>query len=296
MLTTPSGNSGFLENLGQMHRGDAGGLGRLQHAGVPAGEGGRELPRRHQKREIPRNDLPRDAERLRRPAGKRVAQLIRPAGVVEEVRRHQRQIDVAAFLDRLAAIHRLHDGQLARLLLDQPRDAVEILPALATRHFAPDVLVSRARRLHGTIDIMRVALGDLGQLLFRRGIDGGEILPRMRRDEFAVDEVLIARLELDVIVRLRRGRIGPLVAKAERALVWRQGYAGRMGEGFLNPDGDNGSGTGILAGHGTLSTLPATGAHAKRRSHQIPRRVSAAATHRRLPLESDRYWPRGTRP
>ena len=43
----------------------------------------------------------------------RVLELVRPAGVVEEVRRRERQVDVAGLLDRLAAVERLEDGELA---------------------------------------------------------------------------------------------------------------------------------------------------------------------------------------
>ena len=59
------GQFGLLENFGEMHRGDAGGLGGFEDAGISAGERGREFPRRHEQREIPRNDLAGDAERLR---------------------------------------------------------------------------------------------------------------------------------------------------------------------------------------------------------------------------------------
>ena len=90
----------FLKNLRQPHRGDAGGLRRLQHHGVPARQRRRDFPRRHQQRKIPRNDLPGDAQRLRVSAGKSVFQFVRPAGVIKKMRRHQRQIHVAAFLDR----------------------------------------------------------------------------------------------------------------------------------------------------------------------------------------------------
>ena len=48
----------FLKNFRQMHRGDAGRLGRFEHAGISRRERGREFPRRHQQRKIPGNDLP----------------------------------------------------------------------------------------------------------------------------------------------------------------------------------------------------------------------------------------------
>jgi len=42
--------------LGEAERGERRQLGRLQHDGVPAGEGGAELPRRDRDREVPRHD------------------------------------------------------------------------------------------------------------------------------------------------------------------------------------------------------------------------------------------------
>ena len=48
---------GLLADLGQQQRGQRRGLGRLEDRGVAAGERGRELPGRHQQREVPRHDL-----------------------------------------------------------------------------------------------------------------------------------------------------------------------------------------------------------------------------------------------
>jgi hypothetical protein len=46
------------------------------------------------------------------------------------VRRGERQVDVARLLDRLAAVERLEDGEFARPLLEEARDAEEVLRAL----------------------------------------------------------------------------------------------------------------------------------------------------------------------
>ena len=62
-----------------------------------------------------------------------VAELVGPAGVVEEVRGRERDVDVARFAQRLAAVERLDDRQLARALLDQARDPEQVLAALAGR-------------------------------------------------------------------------------------------------------------------------------------------------------------------
>ena len=108
---------GLLQDLGEQQRRERRRLGRLQHDGVAGGERGRDLPRGHQQREVPRDDLAGDAERRAAAAGERVLELVGPARVVEEVRGGERHVDVARFLDRLAAVDRLEHRELARALL-----------------------------------------------------------------------------------------------------------------------------------------------------------------------------------
>ena len=117
---------------------------------------------------------------------------------------------------------RLEDRQLPRFFLDEPRNPKEKLPALASRHFAPDILVSFSRRFHRKIDVPRVRFRDLRQLFFRRRIDRVEIFPRLRLDEFSVDKQRISLLELNVIVRFRRRRVAPAVAEVQPPFVERQ--------------------------------------------------------------------------
>src|SRR4051794_15707568 len=116
-----------------MQRRDAGRFRRLKDASVSSCERGRELPRRHQEREIPRDDLSGDAKWLSGPSWKCVIELVRPARIIKEMRRDERQIDVPAFLDRLAAVHGFEHGQLARFFLDQPGDPEKKFSALASR-------------------------------------------------------------------------------------------------------------------------------------------------------------------
>ena len=54
---------GLLADLGEEQRGQRRGLGRLEHDGVAAGQRRGDLPRQHQQREVPRDDLAGDAER-----------------------------------------------------------------------------------------------------------------------------------------------------------------------------------------------------------------------------------------
>src|SRR5581483_4974525 len=110
------------------------------------------------------DDLPRDAERLRVAIRERVLELVGPAGVVEEVRRGERQVDVARLLDRLAAVERLEHGELARALLEDPRDPEEVLRALAAGQLRP-ALERLARRADRELDILGAGLRHLRERL-----------------------------------------------------------------------------------------------------------------------------------
>src|SRR5207248_708676 len=84
---------------------------------------------------------------VRRPlVRERVLELVRPARVVEEVRRGQRQVDVARLLDRLAPVQGFEHGELARALLHDARDPKQILRALRRRNLGPSVRERLARR------------------------------------------------------------------------------------------------------------------------------------------------------
>ena len=102
---------GLLAHLGEEQRRERRRLGGLEHDGVAGGERRRDLPRQHEQREVPGDDL-----RRRRRAGAAVGprggqagilQLVGPARVVEEVRGSDRHVDVAGLLDRLAVVERL---------------------------------------------------------------------------------------------------------------------------------------------------------------------------------------------
>ena len=137
MLTTPGGQVGLLADLGEQQRGQRRGLGRLEDDGVAGGQRRGDLPRQHQQREVPRDDLAGDAERPRVGAEARVVELVGPARVVEEVRRGERDVDVAGLPDRLAVVQRLQDGELAGALLQDPGDPEQVLAAVGAGASGP---------------------------------------------------------------------------------------------------------------------------------------------------------------
>ena len=184
---------------------------RLQHDRVPRRQRRRDLPRQHQQREVPWDDLGDDADRARVAVREGVFELVGPARVVEEVRRGERHVDVAALLDRLSGVHALDDGELPRALLHDPRDPVEVLRPLTARQLRPARPMRLLCRGDGATDVRLRRVGDLRQRLLGRGVDDGERLPWLRRAELVPDEEAVLGLDPDVIGRLRRGGVLPRV-------------------------------------------------------------------------------------
>ncbi len=139
----------------------------------------------------------------------RVLELVRPAGVVEEVRAGQRHVYVTGFLDRLAVVDALQHGELAGALGDEPGDAVDVLGPLGARHRAPDVVEGRPGGAHGPVHVRLAGQRDLGQRLLGRGVDRGEGAPVGGRGELPVHEQPVGRLDRDDVPLLRRGRVLP---------------------------------------------------------------------------------------
>ena len=198
---------GLLADLGEGQRGQRRGLGGLEHHRVAAGQRGGNLPGQHQQREVPRDDLAGHAERPRRGTVAGVLQLVGPAGVVEEVRRDQRDVDVTRFPDRLAVVERLEHGQFAGSFLDDPGDAEQVLAALLGRQHGPGALVGLAGGGHRTVHVGRARLGHLGQDLLGGGRDGLERAAVRAGRELPVDEEPVGLTQGDDGPRFRRGGV-----------------------------------------------------------------------------------------
>ena len=155
-----------------------------------------------------------------RRSGEGVLELVRPAGVVEEVRRREREVDVARLLDRLAAVERLGDRELAGALLEDPRDPEQHLRALGRLPGAPR-LEPLACGVDRERDVLRTGLRDLGERLLGRGRDRREPRARPRRDLLAADEEAVALLERDDVARLeRRARTPSAPSRASARVVF----------------------------------------------------------------------------
>ena len=192
-------------------------LGRLQHDRVAAGKRRGDLPGQHQERKVPRDDLAGNTERTGLAVGKCVLELVGPAGVVEEMRRCQRDVDVPRLLDRLATVERLRYGELARALLDQAGDPEEVLRTLARPQRRPAALEGTARRLDCEVDVPWPRERDLSEVLLGRRGDRRKPLPRAGRELLASDEEAVALLERDDVPRLRGRGVLPLERRGNMA-------------------------------------------------------------------------------
>ena len=131
----------------------------------------------------------------------------------------EREVDVARLADRLAAVERLRDGELARALLEDARDAEEVLRALRGRELRPAVLERVARRADREVDVLRARLRDLEQVLLGRGRDRLEPLARARLHLLAADEEAVPLADLDDVARLGRRRVLPLEERRDGRLA-----------------------------------------------------------------------------
>ena len=206
----------LLEDLAEPQGRERRRLRGLQHDGVAACERWRNLPRRHQQREVPRDHLADDAQRLGLAAGEREVELVGPTCVVEEVLRRERNVDVARFADRLAAVHRFEAREFARALLHDARDAEQVAAALFARQLAP----CRQRLLrgaNGSVDVLLRALRHFADRLLGRRIDRREVLTGLWRAELAADEAAVAFLDTEVVRAFLRWRVVPHSAKRQFA-------------------------------------------------------------------------------
>src|ERR1019366_8980285 len=102
--------------------------------------------------------------------GELALQELRPAGMVIEMPRHQRNVNVATLADGLAVVHRLKNRQQAGMLLHQPRDGIQVARAGMRSERAPSRRRS-PRGLDRSINVRLRALGHRREFLSARRID-----------------------------------------------------------------------------------------------------------------------------
>ena len=177
----------FHRQLGKCERGERRIFCRLDDDRISRCQRRSDLPRKHQQRKIPRNDLANHAAGL--VVGKLGFEKLRPACVVIKVPRDERNVDVAALADGLAVVHRFENGKTARMFLHLASESIEIPRALVAAERLP-CGKSLARRGDGGFNVGGVALGDFGESFAGGGIAGGLVLAARWRDPRAANEFL----------------------------------------------------------------------------------------------------------
>jgi hypothetical protein len=110
---------------------------------------------------------------------------------------HEGHVDVAALADGLAVVDRLEHGQLARPLLDQAGQPVQVLAPLAGGQARPGAVVGLAGGVDGPVHVLGAGRHHLGQHLLGGGVDGLERRAVDRLDHLAVDEQAVAGGDVD---------------------------------------------------------------------------------------------------
>jgi hypothetical protein len=122
--------------------------------------------------------------------------------------RGEGDVDVAALLYRLTAVHRLEHGELARSLLDDPGDAKQVLSAVGARKRGPR-LERLASVADGGVDVLGTRRRHRGEDLLGGGVDRLEVIAGDRVREAAPDVEAIGVPKGDNIGRLGGRRILP---------------------------------------------------------------------------------------
>src|SRR2546429_8080290 len=182
----PGGEADLLADVRKCERRQGSKFRGLQHHRIPRGERGGNLPRQHEQRKIPRDDLTYDA--ASGVSRKFLLEQLGPARMVIKMPCYQRDIDVAAFTNRLAVIQCFENREPARMFLYLPRQRIEI----ARTHMRSEGLPRRQsspRGFYRAIDIRCRSLRHRREFFTRGGIRGLEITPCRGRLPRAVNEM-----------------------------------------------------------------------------------------------------------
>ena len=174
----------------------------FEHHAIAGGQGWRQFPHGHQNREIPRDDLAHDAERLVVVVGigfrvdLRDGTFLRAdaAGEITEMVDGQRNVGIHRFADRLAVVDGFRRGDQAQVLFDAVGDAVQDIGALGRRGLAPGILGGMGG-VQRQLDVFRRGTGDFAKWQAGDRRDVGKVFTFYRGDEFAADVIVIALFE-----------------------------------------------------------------------------------------------------
>ena len=193
-----AGRQHLGEDLGEFEDRDRRHLGRLDDHRVARRDRRRDLPGRHQQREVPGNDLPDDADRFVDRQTHRllidhrhfVRMAADHAGEIAEMVDRERHVE-PGFADGLADIHALENDEAFGIGLEQIGDLEERIRSIGHRGLAPG-LEGAGSGLDGAIDIGGRAVRGARQIGTIGGIDTLDRLAIFAIDPLVVDEMTIA--------------------------------------------------------------------------------------------------------
>src|SRR6202165_3347330 len=180
------GEPGFLADLRKCKRRQGRKFRGFQYDGISGCERGSNLPRQHEQWKIPRDDLADDA--ASGVSRKFLLEQLGPARMMIKMPRYQRNIDVAAFTNRLAVIQCFENREPARMFLHLPRQRIDITRARMRSEGLP-CWQSSPRGFHRAIDIRCRSLRHRREFFTCGRIRGLEITSRRGRLPRAVPEI-----------------------------------------------------------------------------------------------------------
>src|SRR5438445_1866848 len=197
--------SGFHDQLTQPQSGERRLLCGLQHDGAAGRQGGSQFPRSHQQREVPRDDLSDDSNRL----AQCVSQVLRarrvgngdrnrialdlggPARHVAKQVRGQGHVGCFRDAERLSIVETLDVAELFSVSLQQIGELPDQTTTFRGGHLSPRSMVEGlARGVYCLLDVVTIALCHLRQYLAGRGIVGWESLAGSGVHPLAIDQHL----------------------------------------------------------------------------------------------------------
>ena len=171
----------------------------LRTTQLPAASAGASFQHGHQDREVPRNDLADDAERLMEVIGDRVVvdlaerTFLRAdrAGEIAEMVDRQRDVGGGRLADRLAVVPGLGEREHLQIRLHPVGDLVEDLRPLGRARSAPGVL-GGVRGVERGLDVgaSERAISQTGWPVIGETLS--KYLPALRRAPLAADVVVVA--------------------------------------------------------------------------------------------------------
>ena len=178
------GQASLTADIGKKQCRKRGIFGRFQNDRITRCQGWGDLPCQHQQGEIPRDDLPADADGGM--SGQFAVHQLRHARMVIEMPLRQRDVDVARFPNGFAVVQGFQHCEQAGVLLQQTGQRIKVFRTPVTTQFFP-LRLGLACGGNGGLHVLRSGLGQCGQRFARGRVFRQE--PVARIGEFAIDEM-----------------------------------------------------------------------------------------------------------